>query len=44
MNFELTEQELAALMQFLARVQITGAEAPIFMGIITKLSKKEEPK
>lgn len=47
---KLTPQEINALLQFLQRVDLKGAEAPAFMQIVAKLQamamppEPEEPK
>lgn len=39
----LSPQEINALLQFLQRVDIKGAEAPVFMAIVVKLQQMANP-
>lgn len=39
---ELTQREAATLLQFLQRVDLKGAEAPIFVNLVVKLQQIAE--
>lgn len=42
MNIEMNEQEQKILIEFLKRVQLSGAEVPAFVQILNKINKIEE--
>ena len=41
MNIEFTKEQINVLKEFLARVELRGSEAQIFMGLINKIIEAE---